>query len=70
MKEKMLLDNVKKLKKWRILIAVFLAFVMSISLMCTVACESGNPQEEKPGPSPEQPFDPDSPEEPDDEGSP
>lgn len=69
MKEKMLLDNVKKLKKWRILIAVFLAFVMSISLMCTVACESGNPQEEKPGPGPEQPFDPDSPGEPDDEGS-
>lgn len=69
MKEKMLLDNVKKLKKWRILIAVFLAFVMSISLMCAVACESGNPQEEKPGPSPEQPFDPDSPGEPDDEGS-
>ena len=59
MKEKMLSDNVKKLKKWRILIAVFLAFVMSISLMCTVACESGNPQEEKPGPNPEQPIDPD-----------
>ena len=69
MKEKMLLDNVKKLKKWRILIAVFLAFVMSITLMCAVACGSGNPQEEKPGPSPEQPFDPDSPGEPDDEGS-
>lgn len=67
MKEKMLLDNVKK---WRILIAVFLAFVMmSIFLMCAVACGSGNSQEEKPGPSPEQPFDPDSPEEPDDGGS-
>ena len=58
MKEKMLLDNVKKLKKWRILIAVFLAFVMSITLMCAVACGSGNPQEEKPGPNPEQPIDP------------
>lgn len=67
MKEKMLLDNVKK---WRILIAVFLAFVMmSIFLMCAVACGSGNSQEEKPGPSPEQPFDPDSPVEPDDGGS-
>ena len=66
MKENMLLDNVKKLKKWRILIAVFLAFVMSITLMCAVACDSGNPQEEKPGPNPEQPFDPDSPVEPDD----
>lgn len=67
MKEKMLLDNVKK---WRILIAVFLAFVMmSIFLMCAVACGSGNSQEEKPGPNPEQPFDPDSPGEPDDGGS-
>lgn len=64
MKEKMLLDNVKK---WRVLIAVFLAFVMmSIFLMCAVACGSGNSQEEKPGPNPEQPFDPDSPGEPDD----
>ena len=63
----MLLDNVKK---WRILIAVFLAFVMmSIFLMCAVACGSGDSQEEKPGPSPEQPFDPDSPGEPDDGGS-
>lgn len=67
MKEKMLLDNVKK---WRVLIAVFLAFVMmSIVLMCAVACGSGNSQEEKPGPNPEQPFDPDSPGEPDDGGS-
>ena len=70
MKEKMLSDNVEKLKKWRVLIAVFLAFVMmSIVLMCAVACGSGNSQEEKPGPSPEQPFDPDSPGEPDDGGS-
>ena len=67
MKEKMLSDNVKKLKKWRILIAVFLAFVMmSIVLMCAVACDGGNPQEEKPGPNPEQPIDPDGSEEPDD----
>ena len=66
MKEKMLSDNVKKLKKWRILIAVFLAFVMSITLMCAVACDSGNPQKENPGSNPEQPIDPDGSEEPDD----
>lgn len=58
MKEKMLSGGLKNLKKGRTLAVILLVFVMVITLTCAVACDSGNPQGDKPGPNPEQPIDP------------
>ena len=54
----MLSGGLKNLKKGRTLAVILLVFVMVITLTCAVACDSGNTQEEKPGPNPEQPIDP------------